>query len=189
MLTTELLKTLFFNVRSIINLQKRLKLADYALKHDFDLILLTETWLRKDIQNTELLLNHYEIFRADRRVGETAASKHGGCLNALQKTLSGAKVNLGQCSEALQDFFVVIKLFQPTPIYIAVHYKPPSYSDYRLSSHELKEFFVILNKIMNLGGTILLGDFNLPGADWGVHSSENDYATFFIDEIISANLN
>ena len=73
---------------------------------------------------------------------------------------------------------MVIKLFQHTPIYIPVHYNPPSYSEYRLSSHELKEFFANLSNIMNFGRTILVGDFNLPGADWGVHYSENDYETF-----------
>ena len=182
------LKTLLFNVRSIINLQKRLRLADYALKHDFDLILLTETWLTKDIENSELLLSNYEIFRANRSVGENEISKHGGCLIALKKTLSGIKVNLGQCSKALEDSFVAIKLVQPNPIYIAVLYNPPSDSKYRLSTKEVQELFTILNKIRQMGKTILVGDFNLPGVDWGAYSSDNDYESLFIDGIISANL-
>ena len=44
---------LLYNVRSLIELNKRIKFADYVYRLDFDVLLLTETWLTtdKNVQN------------------------------------------------------------------------------------------------------------------------------------------
>ena len=57
---------LLYNVRSLIDLNKRIKFAGYVYRLVFDVLLLTETWLTTDIKSAELFFPDYDIVRGDR---------------------------------------------------------------------------------------------------------------------------
>ena len=118
------LKLLLLNVRSLLNLQKRIKLVDFVLKHSFDFFLLTETWLTSDIKSSELLLSQYNVVRADRK-SKNEKSKHGGRLIAVPNNVGFTEVDISHLPDAIQESLVVIKLNQPDPAVIALFYNPP----------------------------------------------------------------
>ena len=69
---------LLHNVRSLIDLNKRMCLSNAISKSDYyDLLCLTETWLMSAIPDTAILLNSYSIHRND-RLSTDAKSKQGG---------------------------------------------------------------------------------------------------------------
>ena len=86
------MNALLYNVRRKINRKKRRDFADFV--HNYDLILLTETWLTRNIKNLELFLTHYNIIRADRpTANKSETSKHGGCLIAIEQSLPYLELN------------------------------------------------------------------------------------------------
>ena len=54
------------------------RFQELVYTEDADLAFVTETWLNKDISNTEILTNDYEIYRKDR------GSRAGGVLLAVK---------------------------------------------------------------------------------------------------------
>ena len=125
------MNALLYNVRSLINREKRLEFADFVLRHNYDLILLTETWLTRNIKNSEFFLTHYNIIRADRpTVNKSETSKHGGCLIAIEKSLPYLELNLNGLPERLQELLLIVKLEQVAPLHIALLYNPQRGSPY-----------------------------------------------------------
>ena len=60
------LTMLSFNTRCILDLNKRMKLANCMLNSSFDLICLCDTWLTKDVTNASIFLENYEVYKNDR---------------------------------------------------------------------------------------------------------------------------
>jgi hypothetical protein len=69
------LSILNINFQSLWN--KRVELSNYASDTKSDIIVGTETWLKEDIKNSELLLDDYDIFRRDRPGKCKANDKEG----------------------------------------------------------------------------------------------------------------
>ena len=72
------LNSLLINFQSYFN--KRAELANLVEETKCDVIIGTETWLTDQIQNSELLLDDFDIFRKDRK------TRGGGVLIAIKKT-------------------------------------------------------------------------------------------------------
>ena len=128
----------------------RIKFADYVYRLDFDVLLLTETWLTTHIKNAELFLPDYDIIRGDRpteseelkqiqshRSTESDASRHGGVLIAVKKTIKSEEVSVDEFQSSLR----VTKLIGLEPLYVAVLYNPPEKSKYRISIEDLQKLF------------------------------------------------
>ena len=79
----------------MIDLNKRIKFADYVYRLDFDVLLLTETWLTAEIKSAELFLPDYDIIRGDRST-ESDASRHGGVLVAVKKTIKSEEISVAE---------------------------------------------------------------------------------------------
>ena len=71
------LNSLLINFQSYFN--KRAELANLVEETKCDIIIGTETWLTDEHQNSELLLNNFDIFRKDRK------TRGGGVLIATKK--------------------------------------------------------------------------------------------------------
>lgn len=56
--------------------------------HDYDVILLTETWLTEGINNSELFNDRYMVWRQDRDYSATKQKLGGGVLIATRKGLT-----------------------------------------------------------------------------------------------------
>lgn len=58
---------------------------------DYDVIVLTETWLRSDVRNTELS-SDYNIYRCDRSSMTSRFQRGGGTLIAVKKSIASMAV-------------------------------------------------------------------------------------------------
>ena len=94
----------------------RIKIAEYVYRLDFDVLLLTETWLTTHIKNAELFLLDYDIIRGDRpteteelkqiqshKPTELDASRHGGVLIAAKKTIKSERVSVDELPLPVQS--------------------------------------------------------------------------------------
>jgi len=73
---TSSLKAFYVNTRSVVNIDKRTELELYVDKEKPDIIGITESWAKESIQDSELELEGYVMFRKDRDTqGER---EHGG---------------------------------------------------------------------------------------------------------------
>ena len=75
-----------FNVRSLLNSNRRFAFGSSILKEELDALCLTETWLTEAFSNSELLLTDFIIHRCDRPSSSEYLSSHGGVLIRLRKT-------------------------------------------------------------------------------------------------------
>ena len=171
----------------MINLNKRIKFADYVYRLDFDVLLLTETWLTDDIKSAELFLPNYDIIRGDRptesdklnqiqsdKPTESDASRHGGVLTAVKKTIKTEEVSVGELPLSVQSSLRVTKLIGLEPLYIAVLYNPPAGSKYRISIEDLQKLFRFLEETCPKR-LLFTGDFNMPHTSWSTYDSVNEY--------------
>ena len=159
------LSILNINFQSLWN--KRVELSNLASDTKSDIIVGTETWLKEDIKNSELLLDDYDIFRRD-RPGKCKAndkegrdSRGGGVLIAVKKSLSCELISTSVHSEIIS---VKIKLKGQKALIVCAVYRPPDYS--------LEKSQEVVNEIRNMSNrnkgaiTFVCGDFNLPDVDW-----------------------
>src|SRR6218665_136259 len=61
------LSAFYANARSIMNVDKRMELELYVDKEQPDIIGITESWAKESIQDSELELEGYTMFRKDRK--------------------------------------------------------------------------------------------------------------------------
>ena len=92
--------------------KKRVELSNLASDTKSDIIVGTETWLKADIKNSELLLDEYDIYRRDRKGieindKEGRDPRGGGVLIAVKKSLTCELISTSQTSETIS---VKIKL-------------------------------------------------------------------------------
>ena len=169
------MKVFIFDVRSTLNRQKRLDLVDYVLRNNFDIILVTETWLTKSIKNAELFFSNYKMIRADRHnIENPAVSKHGGCPIATGKWIPHEELDLGEFSDPRMECLVAIEVTLKVPFLIVLINNPPEKNPYRLSESQLKIIFQFLSN-KTKGCLLLFGDFNLPKMDWSPYYSSDIY--------------
>ena len=67
------------NVRSLINLERRMKFANDIATSNYDIICLCETRLNENIASSELMLNEYNIYRSERQIAKDH-NLHSGVL-------------------------------------------------------------------------------------------------------------
>lgn len=147
------IKCLYLNARSIVNKTKEFQ----TLAVDTDLILVTETWLKPNVLDCELLPGStFTIYRRD-RIGQVG----GGVLLAVRNSIrSFRRTDIESNSEMLA---CELHPDAKKKFLAIVFYRPPV-SDLNY----IKEF----KKALQLASTvkfdriIICGDFNLPNIDW-----------------------
>ena len=189
----------------MIDLNKRIKFADYVYRLDFDVLLQTETWLTTDIKSEELFLPVYDIIRGDRpteseelnqiqsdKPTESDASHHGGVLIAVKKTTKTEEVSLAVLLLSVHSSHRVTKLIGLESLYIAFLYNPLAGSNYRISIEDLKKLFRFLEEACPKR-PLLTGDFNMPHTSWSTYDSVNEYenqiASFLFDFNLKQDIN
>lgn len=55
---------------------------------DFEIITLTETWLKCDFSSSEIFDDSFEVYRSDRDLSQTGKKSGGGCLIAIKNNIS-----------------------------------------------------------------------------------------------------
>ncbi len=139
-----------------LNIQGILQKVDYLdiLLHDnnVDVLCVSETWLTNNIDDSEVMINGYNLCRLDRSNGKM----RGGVMCYIKENLC-FKQNVDIHDDEVESIFVEINLPNTKPVAVGTIYRPPdSTVDY---IDKLDELFQKCNIIYD--DVYILGDFNL----------------------------
>ena len=68
-------------------------LYNKSLCCDYDVIILSETWLNDSVYNNEILCSEYNIYRCDRSEKNSSSSNGGGVLIAVRSSHYSNRIN------------------------------------------------------------------------------------------------
>ena len=160
------LRVLVINFQSL--LPKKAELQNLLHSSDPDIILGTETWLKPEIKDAEILPLHFNTYRKDRPDG------YGGVLVAVRNTLISHEIHTTKSAEC-----VVVSIqtdINNSPLNIAAVYRPPSVTGSTQVGEILDTISLALPK--KDGVLWIGGDLNLPDIDWesGTIGTSNHYS-------------
>ena len=154
------------NARSICN-----KLDEFqalVFGENLDVVAVTETWLKPDIYDGEILPgNQYTIYRRDRADGR----RGGGILLAVKSNILSFRRHE---IEPMGAEILVCELLPSNSrkLTICVCYRPPDFSNFNTSFDSL---LVNLHKDgIDRSRLYLLGDFNYPNINWQTNTTIED---------------
>ena len=147
----------------------------------YDIICVTETWLKDFFLDSEILDTGYSIFRRDR-----AEREGGGVLIAVKDNLDCRRRS--DLETGLEMLCVELNLVCSSKIVISAIYRlPDSTPSYDI--HSVTEFTTHLNNSARLlkSHSLILGDFNYPVIRWiegcGFSNSTNSADSAFCETL------
>ena len=154
-----------------------------VLQCNYDLIILTETWLTEDFYDAEYFYNNYNVYRHDRLVSDRRGERGGGMLIAVQRRLRARRRD-DLCSErARHCLWLTLELPAPAPLvgapsrntasshsqttytHIACCYFPHNDNHLEALRTFYNSTFDIMQNHQN-DNFLILGDLNITKADW-----------------------
>lgn len=156
------LRIYYQNVRGL-----RTKICDFmvsVLNSDYDLIILSETWLHEFIFDAELFDNRYLVYRNDRDSSITSKSRGGGCLIAVKRNIHSRRINDFEIGQ--EDIWVAVDHVDGRKTFFNVKYIncKSSLSTYDLHLQKVNE---IINQREPNSNFLLCGDYNLSSSiEW-----------------------
>jgi hypothetical protein len=135
--------------------------ANFPVFGDYDVVILSETWLIPDITNSELGFCNFSVFKLDRNSATSIFSQGGGVLIAIRSNLSPSLININ--THNVEQIFVAANISSRRFIFCAI-YLPPYYPLQLYESH-----VSVVDEVISLHSPhsfILVGDYNLPNIDW-----------------------
>ena len=145
------IKVCHLNVRSLLAHFADLK--RFLEMNDFDIVTLSETWLKSSVDSNNVLIGGFSLVRRDR-----ADSRGGGVAMYIKNSL---KYVVLENSENLEDVWIALKLKNIT-VAIGCLYRPPNLN----SIFFINEFETTLfNLLPRFDQTVCLGDFNFDLLD------------------------
>ena len=116
-----------------------------------------ETWLNEQINDSDLFLSNFNIYRQDRKHQFT--NTHGGALIAVKNTVSSHRLKTKEV-----DSCVLCKVkIEGVEIYICSFHNPPKTSPYRYTMNDFQE---ILRELPKRNIVLVCGDLNFPNTNW-----------------------
>ena len=141
---------------------------------DPDVICITETWLNPQLNNANLGLSNFCIFRRDR------PTREGGILIAIKANLNPVLIE----SNHMHEVLVVRATIDSLRVNFILTYRPPGYS--ASDNQALVEF--LDQKINQLDNIYLLGDFNYPHINWSNSTASTPEEAAFLNFCTSNSL-
>lgn len=114
---------------------------------NYDIFILTETWLSSDIMDAELGFTGFTIFRANININTSTCTRGGGVLIAVRRTLCPSL--LCCAAQSVEQLFIKLSVSKKNILLIGGEYIPPSASS-RFTRHML----ILLMNCGNLLGVI-----------------------------------
>lgn len=154
------------NVRGLRT--KCLDMKQSILGNNYDIIIITETWLGGDIFDNEFCDSRYDAFRLDRDLSISSKSGGGGVMILVRGSLAAERCDCGPStdSEVLWVRVPAKGFAAPTDLYVGAAYVR-GYSDILPGDIDatIQTTTSIVNTYKN-SNYLLVGDFNLPCIRW-----------------------
>lgn len=150
--------------QNINGLRTKLISLRQSISHSiYEIIVLVETNLSPDINNSELGFDtNYAVYRCDRSPSSSHKASGGGVLVAIRRDL--VSWELYPSKRSIECVFTTIK-YNNSSIFLCGVYLPPNQN-----SSQFVDFSSLLEELFvahpNYNTTLVVGDFNLPNADW-----------------------
>lgn len=166
------LRIYYQNVRGL-----RTKIDDFYVatqNEDYDVIVLTETWLKDGITSVQLFGNEYSVFRRDRDPEVSGKVRGGGVLIAVKKGFRSFS-NVSRIDEDLEHLWVNIDVGE-RHVCVGVVYLPPEQSrNAAIIERLISSISSIAFSLNSQDLHLLYGDFNLPDLCWNLSSGGYAY--------------
>ena len=172
------LRIYYQNVRGL-----RTKIDTFFLavsEAEYDLIVLTETWLDDRIYSTQLFGALYTVYRTDRSHLNSRKSRGGGVLIAVSTKLS-SHIHPAPISSLLEQIWVVVELPLCALSIGAVYLPPDRKNDCTIINEHVESLGSIASRLDPRSPALLFGDYNQAGLQWCSTGS----GTPFIDPLVS----
>jgi hypothetical protein len=162
------LKCILVNCRSIVNKIDELPL----LYNSFDMIFITESWLKDSIPNSLVLQNYdFQIIRCDRK-------KTGGGVCCIFRNNLSVIVDKQVNNPAFEILSFSLLQRKQRFKFILTYLAPSS------NTEDMTIFVEKIQECISKKDTcVLLGDFNAPEINWNLHSNNNisEKSRLFLD--------
>lgn len=179
------------NVRGLRSKTQKFLLASHA--SDFDVIVLTETWLSSTFLNNELFSTDFVVYRKD-RYSDPLATVGGGIIIAVRSVFHSCIFPIPNTDSV--DIICVKVRFGNKFLFIINMYIPPKspLEIYNIASNAIN---YVSDNCDPLDDILLAGDFNLPDLEWTLSDDEtclmatnvsSPQEVLFVDNVISCDL-
>lgn len=166
---------------------KSLLFCSYTLQSDYDIFVITESWLNLDFYSEEFFNPYvYIVYRKDRDAVRTGHEKGGGVLIAVKKSLFCKSISLINMDTLLDQLCVSIKLLN-SELFICVSYIPPRSVDEIYDAH-VSNIVELYNHIGADDRLCVLGDFNLSDVSWSEVPNSNSFLPSNVNRSFEINL-
>lgn len=124
---TKSIEMLYQNTRGLRTKTQQFK--QNILNNEFDLILITESWLCQSIYNGEICDDRYDIFRCDRHKGTSLKETGGGVMLCALKKLQVQHKQDWMCN-GVESLWITLSLnkmnsYENKNLHIGLFYAPP----------------------------------------------------------------
>lgn len=167
----------------------RTKTKDFflsSLASNYDIILVTESWLNPNINNNEFLdTSRYNIYRKDRCEGVSDKLDGGGVFVAVSSEWNSAENQAWSCNNICEDIWISIQLPGNTKLFICCIYIPP----YCTLNNYIAHFNKITEgvEVNNNDKFLIVGDYNLSKFTWTFNYSTCSLRQNFVNDEIYLN--
>jgi len=168
----------YTNMRSVMNNNKMEELQMMLEAHDIHIIGITESWSHDGIDDAELNINGYTLFRRDRRGGK----RGGGVLLYVRDYIAAVNVTEEIIGEN-ESVWIRIKCSKDCSLTVGVCYRSPNIED--------QEDRSLLDTIQYFSreAVLIMGDFNHGDIDWDLQCAAStngeEFLTFINDLFIT----
>ena len=141
---------------------------------------LTESWCHKDIEDSEIAIDGYTLFRKDRLVGIG-----GGVLLYVSEDLKAESVPVLNSHDFEDSIWCKVRISPSKTLLIGVCYRSTNSS--HINNINLIDLLNKVTDLPDINQILIMGDFNYPGIDWenmstsggrdaeSFHEKMNDY--------------
>ena len=135
-----------------------------ACNMDAPILCLSETWLSHDIQDSELLLNLFSVYRSDRNFIASGKSRGGGVLFARQEYLKCRQISLSTYNFPSETDIVCVRTTCMIPKITFIVVYVPADASQKIYDEFIDSLSLLCMKID--GQEMIVGDSNIPHLDY-----------------------